>query len=609
MLRSSEFEKGEILSTLGIHTHQLAYQQADMGALNERINDLSMSLGLTGESVELEFDSVKVTTLDAQTISAQTINSTSITTNEAIVNSTLHIKDSVGTSTDDVDIYNDNGEAWYLATAHTFSNRVNITPTGSLNFKTTSEETYLAPLEDGTTTGLQLFGSGNVQIARFVREGENAGDPQRIQFNNLASFDVNGTMNVTDLYPTTIRANSLGVLPATGFLSVFVIGDLATSQGRFAVTNPSGTSATEFNNEDGNNIIEAENKTVFNCPVEHTGNVTALQYRIKDSNDPSGTAPDSLIYRDSNVFELVSSDKIPLRLFCGDDTSNQYIVMYPPEQIDGSTFEAGNTLYVANAHKFTGNTQIQGQLSLDGELVVTNEDSTQTLFNSNNSNENYIRGTSLEVACPQTNLQHHLVNGFIQTSTTGSGGYRFATDGFGKIYAHFSGINYSSPGSMNFFADAVTGQCGALNGFMSNYLGINYSSPTTNRIYLDGTNGHIYYSGQLNPSSDDRLKINERPISDAKDTIENLNFYEYEKVQTLNGTDAYMTERGVIAQELKLNADIGYSVSGSDDTRYSVAYQNIFITMAQAVKELIAENRKLRTDLDALTARVAALEP
>ena len=126
-------------------------------------------------------------------------------------------------------------------------------------------------------------------------------------------------------------------------------------------------------------------------------------------------------------------------------------------------------------------------------------------------------------------------------------------------------------------------------------------------------------------NSDDRLKINERPINNSLELLRQIKFYEYEKVHTLNGTDVTGTERGVIAQELLLT-ELAYAVTGGgmeevekidDDnktstdtveTPYGVAYHDIFITMAQAVKELDAIVQAQQSKIDSLEARLTALE-
>ena len=119
-------------------------------------------------------------------------------------------------------------------------------------------------------------------------------------------------------------------------------------------------------------------------------------------------------------------------------------------------------------------------------------------------------------------------------------------------------------------------------------------------------------------SSDDRLKINERPIQGALELISNLNYYEYERVQDLNGKDAVGTDRGVIAQQL-LNTDISFAVLGGgteeievldkDENKmikktvevpYSVNYNVLLATSLQAIKDLNVVVSDLRERLDAL---------
>ena len=140
------------------------------------------------------------------------------------------------------------------------------------------------------------------------------------------------------------------------------------------------------------------------------------------------------------------------------------------------------------------------------------------------------------------------------------------------------------------------------------YNGVDHTDAGSNACYIDGLYGHIYYSGTLFPTSDDRLKINEKSIPNALNTINNINFYEYDKVNTKNGDDIKFKERGVIAQELLNIEDISYAVTGTEETQYSVAYQNIFITACQAIKELDAIVRKQQETINGLMARIEVLE-
>jgi len=136
---------------------------------------------------------------------------------------------------------------------------------------------------------------------------------------------------------------------------------------------------------------------------------------------------------------------------------------------------------------------------------------------------------------------------------------------------------------------------------------------------------NIYAWNPVIQTSDDRHKINERPINNALALLQQLKLYEYEKVKTMNGTDVTGTERGVLAQDV-LNTELAYAVSGGgteeiehrdDDgnttketveVAYSVKYNDLFVTAVQAVKELNAIAQSQRIEIDSLEARLTALE-
>ena len=122
------------------------------------------------------------------------------------------------------------------------------------------------------------------------------------------------------------------------------------------------------------------------------------------------------------------------------------------------------------------------------------------------------------------------------------------------------------------------------------------------RISLYGDTGNASFSGTVSSGSDDRWKINERPITNAMQTLSNLQFYEYDKLLHPMDTEGFTVERGVIAQHL-LGTPLEYAVktSDEDDAKLSVTYQDVLITAAQAVKDLMAQVQTLQD-------RVAALE-
>lgn len=165
------------------------------------------------------------------------------------------------------------------------------------------------------------------------------------------------------------------------------------------------------------------------------------------------------------------------------------------------------------------------------------------------------------------------VGGYLRAQTfaaasTGTGNHRCHLDGYGRLALQYTGAN----------------------------AGV----ATVNKIHLDAIYGHIHYAGNFYQISDDRFKINERPINNAIDTVMGLNFYEYEKVDEKNGTEATFTERGVIAQDL-LGTDLEFAVGGNEEEHFFLSYNNINMTMGQALKDLVGQ-------VQSLEARIAELE-
>tara|TARA_Y100000389_G_scaffold39659_1_gene34117 strand:+ start:430 stop:1062 length:633 start_codon:yes stop_codon:yes gene_type:complete len=132
-----------------------------------------------------------------------------------------------------------------------------------------------------------------------------------------------------------------------------------------------------------------------------------------------------------------------------------------------------------------------------------------------------------------------------------------------------------------------------------------------NTLYLN--------NGTIN-TSDDRLKINEIIIKNSINLIESINFYEYDKVKTLNNNDVIHKERGVIAQHL-LNTDISYIVYGGgkdeldNDIPYGVRYNDLLVTSCQAIKEqqqiildLSNQNLNLKNEINSNLLRIQEIE-
>jgi hypothetical protein len=105
---------------------------------------------------------------------------------------------------------------------------------------------------------------------------------------------------------------------------------------------------------------------------------------------------------------------------------------------------------------------------------------------------------------------------------------------------------------------------------------------------------YIYYN------SDDRLKHNEKPITNGLEILRKLNPQIYQKTQNFKNSDyrgeliePNYLEAGLIAQEVLEINDLSYTVRiGDQNTPYSLNYNNIFVYGLSAIKEL---DKKLNT--------------
>ena len=109
--------------------------------------------------------------------------------------------------------------------------------------------------------------------------------------------------------------------------------------------------------------------------------------------------------------------------------------------------------------------------------------------------------------------------------------------------------------------------------------------------------GSIRHNGQTVSSySDDRLKHNEYPITNALETMRKLQPIRYQQTTNLKGADftgdlsgeEYWEASGFIAQEVDKINELKYCVKQNTEHNdyYSLNYQNIMIHAVQAIKEL-----------------------
>ena len=115
-------------------------------------------------------------------------------------------------------------------------------------------------------------------------------------------------------------------------------------------------------------------------------------------------------------------------------------------------------------------------------------------------------------------------------------------------------------------------------------------------LYINGTTtvggslsvtGSITANGNITAFSDKRLKSDIRRIENALDKLTSINGYTY----MMNG----MTNTGLIAQEVL--EILPEAVSGSEDTKYALAYGNLMGIVVEAIKELREDVEKIKNKI------------
>ena len=129
-------------------------------------------------------------------------------------------------------------------------------------------------------------------------------------------------------------------------------------------------------------------------------------------------------------------------------------------------------------------------------------------------------------------------------------------------------------------------------------------------IYYDNQNGHYvwanvaHYAASYNPTSDDRIKSNEKPITEGVSVIEKLQPKIYDKHQNhrvpadkedndLTGIH-HFKESGFIAQEVDKIPELKHLVKyNKTNDLYALSYEGIIPYLVQSIKELNARIKTL----------------
>ena len=130
------------------------------------------------------------------------------------------------------------------------------------------------------------------------------------------------------------------------------------------------------------------------------------------------------------------------------------------------------------------------------------------------------------------------------------------------------------------------------------------ASLVVGNLDVDSFNGSI-----VTIRSDDRLKHNEKNITNGLEIIRQLEPQIYQKTRNFKHIDFsgivnehYILEAGLIAQEVEKITDLSFSVNiGNEIIPYSLNYNNIFVFGLAAIKELdkkISDKEKISSNLN-----------
>ena len=391
------------------------------------------------------------------------------------------------------------------------------------------------------------------------------------------------------------------------------------------------------------------------CPVSL--DTSGLYKVVVDKNGNIALNPDGCVLVDE-VIENPSQNKIYLgiddgKVVCGRLKTQDYHVTFQNKDGDHTHFSYDfyegddapldrKNNYIRGTTEISDDTNILGKLDINSRIATT--DNGGLLMNFNGVDKFNVSANTIYL--DSVNGHAYFDGNVVCSKFSMNAGTlsRIATTAFAALLLNFTGVDEGNLTANKIYLDGLYGhahfkgnvtyngqlfgpQYGTTGKYVSiqfsngslamHYLGVNPSTPLQAKIYLDSSygNGHFtgalhsggdghftgtVYSGGTPVTSDDRYKINERPITDAMQTLANLQFYEYDKVRDPTDTEGYKVERGVIAQQLE-SGPLSFAVDHSRPEKLAVNYQDINITTAQALKDLMAQVQTLQD-------RVAALE-
>ena len=185
------------------------------------------------------------------------------------------------------------------------------------------------------------------------------------------------------------------------------------------------------------------------------------------------------------------------------------------------------------------------------------------------------------------------ISGRLQRQNNGNSAIPFHSGDYGRVWISYTGANTAA-----------------------------YSNGA--EIFFDPVYGNAHFNGwvtaaHFQQTSDDRLKFNEKDVTDGLSVVRRLQPQTYDKSNELNSEINTKKEVGLIAQDVLLIPELAHTVhQGPEDERpddrYHVDYNGAFVYGLSAIKELdaiVAAQAALISELDdkvtSLLERLAGL--
>lgn len=281
-----------------------------------------------------------------------------------------------------------------------------------------------------------------------------------------------------------------------------------------------------------------------------------------------------------------------LRLTLNDDREEETFQIWGNMSVRHTFDAAGGARHTRNL-RVDGNASVGGNLELDHRLDVFGDTSVAGVLRVTNENTDSV------------------LDAFGSTSTQGSLFLQSASNKNKRLTAGWDGANdvavlqsyWESNSTMPLWINPAGGDVRI--GNMVSIVGTNVGIGETNPSHRLHVQGNVFTTGEFTSVSDVRVKKNLRHLDKALARVIKLRGYTYKRID--DETDPELDRIGFVAQELlEVVPEVVFHDKIID--RYSVNYGHITALLAEAVKELNAENGSMRCEVEDLRVRLSSLE-